>query len=90
MEVHKSANTDHDHGASHRYTTQCLVIKSHIFKMENLFCHCSINGQVSFSVDPEGSADNSINLSGIEDIVSLSDIVPETNIVSVNCMSLVE
>nr|XP_020462945.1 phosphatidylinositol 4-phosphate 5-kinase type-1 alpha-like [Monopterus albus] len=49
VEVHKSANTDHDQGASH-------------------------------SLGAEGAPDNSGNLSGNEDVVSLSDIVPETNI----------
>lgn len=33
-----------------------------------------------FSLEVEGALDNSANLSGNEDIVSLSDIVPETNI----------
>lgn len=36
------------------------------------------------SLGAEGAADNSTNLSGNEDVVSLSDIVPETNIVSLN------
>uniref|UniRef100_A0A7N8WHQ9 Phosphatidylinositol-4-phosphate 5-kinase type 1 alpha n=1 Tax=Mastacembelus armatus TaxID=205130 RepID=A0A7N8WHQ9_9TELE len=49
VEVHKSANTDHDQGPYH-------------------------------SLGAEGAADNSGNLSGNEDVVSLSDIVPETNI----------
>ncbi|XP_030604952.1 phosphatidylinositol 4-phosphate 5-kinase type-1 alpha [Archocentrus centrarchus] len=49
VEVHKSANTECDHGASH-------------------------------SLGAEGALDNSGNLSGNEDVVSLSDIVPETNI----------
>ncbi|XP_067366168.1 phosphatidylinositol 4-phosphate 5-kinase type-1 alpha-like isoform X1 [Channa argus] len=49
VEVHKSANPDHDQGASH-------------------------------NLGAEGAADNSSNLSGNEDVVSLSDIVPETNI----------
>ncbi|XP_014875112.1 phosphatidylinositol 4-phosphate 5-kinase type-1 alpha isoform X1 [Poecilia latipinna] len=49
VEVHKSANTDHDQGTSH-------------------------------SLGAEGAADNSTNLSGNEEVVSLSDIIPETNI----------
>ncbi|KAG7234208.1 hypothetical protein INR49_005527, partial [Caranx melampygus] len=49
VEVHKSANTDHDQGASHSFEAEVVV-------------------------------DNSGNLSGNEDVVSLSDIVPETNI----------
>ncbi|XP_069394094.1 phosphatidylinositol 4-phosphate 5-kinase type-1 alpha-like isoform X2 [Paralichthys olivaceus] len=47
VEVHKSANTDHDH---------------------------------NHSFGEDGAADNSGNLSGNEDVVSLSDIIPETNI----------
>ncbi|XP_054903824.1 phosphatidylinositol 4-phosphate 5-kinase type-1 alpha isoform X1 [Poeciliopsis prolifica] len=49
VEVHKSANTDHDQGTSH-------------------------------SLGAEGAADNSTNVSGNEEVVSLSDIIPETNI----------
>ncbi|XP_027868461.1 phosphatidylinositol 4-phosphate 5-kinase type-1 alpha isoform X2 [Xiphophorus couchianus] len=49
VEVHKSANTDHDQGTSD-------------------------------SLGAEGAADNSTNLSGNEEVVSLSDIIPETNI----------
>uniref|UniRef100_A0A1A7Z0R9 Phosphatidylinositol-4-phosphate 5-kinase, type I, alpha, b n=1 Tax=Iconisemion striatum TaxID=60296 RepID=A0A1A7Z0R9_9TELE len=49
VEVHKSANTDHDQGTSH-----------------------------SFGV--EGAADNSGNVSGNEDVISLTDIMPETNL----------
>ncbi|XP_028280966.1 phosphatidylinositol 4-phosphate 5-kinase type-1 alpha isoform X2 [Parambassis ranga] len=49
VEVHNSANTDYDQGASR-------------------------------SLGAEGAADNSGNLSGNEDVVSLSDIIPETNI----------
>ncbi|XP_037532215.1 phosphatidylinositol 4-phosphate 5-kinase type-1 alpha [Nematolebias whitei] len=49
VEVHKSANTDHDQGPSH-------------------------------SFGAEGSAENSGNLSGNEDVVSLTDIIPETNL----------
>lgn len=49
VEVHKSANTDYDQGASP-------------------------------SLGAEGAGDNSGNLSGNEDVVSLSDIIPETNI----------
>lgn len=33
-----------------------------------------------YSLGAEGSADNTGNLSGNEDVVSLSDIIPETNI----------
>ncbi|XP_031155124.1 phosphatidylinositol 4-phosphate 5-kinase type-1 alpha-like isoform X2 [Sander lucioperca] len=46
VEVHKSANTDHDH----------------------------------HSLGEEGAVDNSGNLSGNEEVISLSDIIPETNI----------
>uniref|UniRef100_A0A7N6FIZ5 Phosphatidylinositol-4-phosphate 5-kinase type 1 alpha n=1 Tax=Anabas testudineus TaxID=64144 RepID=A0A7N6FIZ5_ANATE len=53
VEVHKSAHTDHDHGAFH-------------------------------SLGGEEAENNSTILSGNEDVVSLSDIVPETNIVSLN------
>ncbi|KAM3873318.1 phosphatidylinositol 4-phosphate 5-kinase type-1 alpha [Diretmus argenteus] len=49
VEVHKSANTDQDQGASR-------------------------------SMGAEAIGDNSGNLSGNEDVVSLSDIIPETNI----------
>ncbi|XP_030014133.1 phosphatidylinositol 4-phosphate 5-kinase type-1 alpha [Sphaeramia orbicularis] len=49
VEVHKSANIDHDQGSPH-------------------------------SLGAVGSADNTGNLSGNEDVVSLSDIIPETNI----------
>ncbi|XP_056142432.1 phosphatidylinositol 4-phosphate 5-kinase type-1 alpha [Lampris incognitus] len=49
VEVHKSAYTDQDQGASH-------------------------------SVGAEDMGDNAGNLSGNEDVVSLSDIIPETNI----------
>lgn len=33
-----------------------------------------------FSMEAGGALDNSGNLSGNEDVVSLSDIIPETNI----------
>jgi hypothetical protein len=85
VEVHKPANTEHDQGASHRYCHLQIFTMPHC---STFFLHVVWNIQLinysfnSFcvSLGAESPGNHSGNLSGNEDVVSLSDIIPETNI----------
>lgn len=77
MEVHNAANTEQDQAADHRYRGREDTLS--LFHMRQFFLYI-LGFFLLGSFEAEEAANNSGTLSGNEDVVSLSDIVPETNI----------
>lgn len=78
MEVHNAANTEQDQAADHRYRGREDTLS--LFHISQFFFNTYWVFFLLGSFEAEEAANNSGTLSGNEDVVSLSDIVPETNI----------